>query len=173
MEQQTKGMLCHFKQPGTPKFWPPLRPLLTSPNPVRFNKACDHCAVTISHTCCWQTRVTGTLLTLMPCGTSADEASSIWSTSEDHFGGEKPMLEVVSHKPHARGEGDAQPLHWPLHNLVRKHSARDTSIRLAICFCPLIKLSTIDERLQIFLLKKKKKNVKYKHSQHVTCTPTC
>lgn len=58
-------------------------------NTVRFNNACDHCLVTISHTCCWLTCVTGTLLTLMHCGTSGDEASSTWSASEDHFGGEK------------------------------------------------------------------------------------
>lgn len=57
------------------------------PNTVRFNNACDHCPVTIGHTCCWLTCVTGTLLTLMRCGTSANEASSTSSTSEDYFGG--------------------------------------------------------------------------------------
>lgn len=164
-------MLCYYKQPSMPKSSLPSGHCTLPPNTVRFNNACDHCPVTIGHTCCWLTCVTGTLLTLMRCGTSANEASSTSSTSEDYFGGGKCMLEVVSHKPRARGERYAQPLHWPLHNLVRKRSARDTSIRLAICFCPLIKLSTIDERLQINFTQKK--NVKYKHSQQITCTPTC
>lgn len=103
IEEQTKGVLCYSKQPGTPKFWPPLRPLHTSPDTVRFNNACDHCAVTISHTCCCLTCVTGTLLTLMHCGTSLTRQAPLDQPQIIFAGGKKYMLEVVSHKPRARG----------------------------------------------------------------------
>lgn len=141
---------------------------------IKLNNACDHHSVTIGHTCCWLTHVRVTLLTLIHCGNSPNEASSTLSTSEDHLLVGKSYawssLLWASHKPCVRVESDAQPLPWPLHtkvNFMRKHFARDTSIRLAICFCPLIKLSIMDERLGIIFTQ-----IKPKHSQQTTCTPT-
>jgi len=124
-----------------------------------------------------------TLLTLIPCGSSPNEASSTLSTPEDHFWGKKKNIYVcLKFSPISRaygGESDAQPLRQPLHtevNFMRKHFARDASIRLAICFCPLIKLSIMDERLGLIFTKQKKEkkegNTKTKHSQQTTCTPT-
>lgn len=90
MKEQTKGVLCYPQQPSMPRLWPPLRPLPTTPNAARLSKAWDPGAVT-SSTCCCLTWGTGTLLTPVHAGTSAKEASSPWSTAEDHFWGGKEM----------------------------------------------------------------------------------
>lgn len=64
----------------------------------------------------------------------------------------------VSQKLPGKGQSDAQPLCWPLlmtFTLVWQHFARDASVRLAICFCPLINLSIVDERNRYYSRKKK------------------